>query len=294
MKKVALSLISIAILTFAIIIFVHMNKNGATPDNSDVTSNNIKTAKLPQPEHIVIVVEENHSKTQIIGNKKAPYINELANSGALMTNSHGIWHPSQPNYIALFSGNRQGVEDDSCPHTIKTSNLATELINHKMTFTGYSEDLPYTGFKGCQNKAYRLKHNPWVNFTNVSPKLNKPFTEFPSDYNKLPTVSFVIPNQDRDMHDGTIEQGDAWLKSKIDKYVQWANKNNSLLIVTWDEDDFKKDNLIPTIFVGPMVKRGKYNDYVNHYNILRTIEDMYGLSKLGETKLRSPVRGIWK
>ena len=293
-NKIALSFLSIIILGCAIVIFNHMNNIGATSDNSDVSSNNNKTAKLPQPDHIVIVMEENRSKAQIIGNKKAPYINKLANSGALMINSHGIWHPSQPNYIALFSGNTQGVKDDSCPHKFKTSNLATELINQNKTFTGYSEDLPSTGFKGCQNKSYRLKHNPWVNFTNISPKLNQPFTSFPSDYNKLPTISFVIPTQNHDMHDGTIEQGDAWLKSKIDKYVQWANKNNSLLIVTWDEDDFKKDNLIPTILVGPMVKKGKYNDYINHYNVLRTLEDMYGLAKLGETKLRSPIKSIWK
>lgn len=292
--KIALSLLCIIILVCSIIIYNLTHNNGATSDNSELSPNISKTVKLPQPDHIVIVVEENRSKAQIIGNKEAPYINRLANSGALMINSHGIRHPSQPNYIALFSGNTQDVNDDSCPHKFKTSNLATELINHKKGFSGYSEDLPYTGFKGCQNKSYRLKHNPWVNFTNVSPILNNPFTSFPSDYNKLPTISFVIPNLNHDMHDGTIEQGDAWLKNKIDKYVQWSNKNNSLLIVTWDEDDFKKDNIIPTIFVGPMVKKGKYTDYVNHYNVLRTLEDMYGLAKLGETKLRPPIKSIWK
>src|SRR5689334_19461823 len=72
---------------------------------------------LPRPDHVVIVIEENHGYDQIIGASAAPYINRLARQGALFTAAHGITHPSQPNYLALFSGSTQGVHDDSCPHT---------------------------------------------------------------------------------------------------------------------------------------------------------------------------------
>src|SRR5690348_2338398 len=65
------------------------------------------------PSHIVIVVEENHSFGQIIGSANAPFINQLAKQGALFTNAHGVRHPSQPNYLALFSGSNQGVMDDN-------------------------------------------------------------------------------------------------------------------------------------------------------------------------------------
>src|SRR5437879_4998290 len=69
---------------------------------------------VPMPDHVVIVIEENHLFSEIIGNTaQAPYINSLAQQGASMSNHSGITHPSQPNYLALFSGSTQGVTDDN-------------------------------------------------------------------------------------------------------------------------------------------------------------------------------------
>src|SRR5262245_37258153 len=82
----------------------------------------------PTPDHVVIAIEENRAYSQIIGSSAAPYINSLATQGALMTNSFAIEHPSEPNYLDLFSGSNQGVTDDSCPHTFSTPNLGGELI----------------------------------------------------------------------------------------------------------------------------------------------------------------------
>ena len=248
-----------------------------------------------RPDHIVIVVEENHSLEQIIGNEKAPYINELANKGALMTNSHGVVHPSQPNYLVLFSGSTQGVKNDSCPHQFTSNNLALQLKKAGKTFAGYSEDLPKIGFTGCSSRAYVRKHNPWVNFKNVPQEVNVPFHLFPKDdFSNLPTVSFVIPNLDHDIHDGTIAEADQWLKKNIGPYVQWAQNHNSLLILTWDEDDFRRANHIPTLFVGPMVKPGKYSEYIDHYNVLRTIQALYRLPPLEKSESALPITNIWK
>ena len=253
----------------------------------------VKAAAIPRPDHVVIVVEENHAYSQIIGNSSAPYINSLAKQGASFTNSHGVQHPSEPNYLELFSGSNQGVNDDSCPHTFSTANLGSELLAKGLTFSGYSEDMPSVGYTGCNYLKYYRKHNPWVNFTNVPSSLNKPFTSFPTDFSTLPTVSFVVPNQNNDMHDGTIQQGDTWLKSHLDSYVQWAKTHNSLLIVTWDEDDSSHSNKIPTIFVGPMVKTGQYSENINHYNVLRTIEDMYSLPYAGNSSTATPISDVW-
>src|SRR5438093_9035376 len=74
-------------------------------------------APLPRPDHLVLLIEENRGYSQIIGSTSAPYINSLAQRGALMTNSFAIEHPSQPNYLDLFSGSNQGITSDSCPHT---------------------------------------------------------------------------------------------------------------------------------------------------------------------------------
>lgn len=253
------------------------------------------SGKLPKIDHIVIVVEENHSQRSIIGNQSAPYINSLMSQGANLTNYHAIEYPSQPNYLDLFSGSNQGVTDDRVPGgKFSTDNLAIELIEKNYSFVGYSEDLPSIGFNGESNGAYVRKHNPWVNFTNVSHEANQPLENFPMNFKKLPTVSFVIPNLDHDMHDGTIKEGDQWLKEQIDPYVQWAKKHNSLLILTWDEDDHSQNNQIPTFFVGPMVKNSQFNENVNHYNLLRTIEDIYGLSHAGESGSVHPITSIWK
>lgn len=52
-------------------------------------------------------------------------------------------HPSQPNYMDLFSGSSQGVKGDGMPNTkFATDNLASELSKHNYTFAGYSEGLP--------------------------------------------------------------------------------------------------------------------------------------------------------
>jgi hypothetical protein len=253
-----------------------------------------QATSIPRPNHVVIVVEENHSYNEIIGNPSAPYINSLAKQGANFTASFGVEHPSQPNYLDLFSGSNQGVTDDSCPHTFSTANLGSNLLSAGFTFGGYSEDMPSVGYTGCNYMKYYRKHNPWVNFTNIPSSANMPFTSFPSNFNNLPTISFVIPNQDNDMHDGSISQADTWLKQHLDSYVQWAKTNNSLLIVTWDEDDHTQNNQIPTIFVGPMVKPGNYNEQINHFNVLRTLEDMYGLPYVGKSSTATPITDIWQ
>src|SRR6185312_10765742 len=80
-------------------------------------------AAPPHFDHVVVVMEENTSGTSIYGNSSAPYINSLKDNGVYFTNSFAITHPSQPNYLALFSGSTQGIPDDSCPHTFSANNL---------------------------------------------------------------------------------------------------------------------------------------------------------------------------
>jgi len=96
------------------------------------------------------------------------------------------------------------------------------------------------------------------------------------------------------MHDGSIAQGDAWLAKNIEPYAQWAMKHNSLLIVTWDEDDGSANNHIATMFIGPMVAPGNSAQRINHYNILRSIEEMMGLPYLGESNKAESITGIWR
>lgn len=299
-KRVYISLFSIVLFVGALGVLLNIHHHTtqlrmAQPKKAPLTpAPPANLALLPRPNHVVIVVEENHGYKNIIGNSGAPYINDLAKRGVLFTKATGVTHPSEPNYLALFSGSTQGLTSDHCPVTFSTPNLASELRNKGLSFTGYSDQLPYPGFTGCSSKGYFRKHAPWVDFSNLSPNASQPMTAFQKDLSKLPTVSFVIPNVDHDMHNGSIQQADHWLKANLSSYVKWASTHNSLLIITWDEDDFTKANHIPLLMVGPMLKPGTSNQSINHYSILRTIETMYGLPLLGFSQKANPINGIWK
>jgi phospholipase C len=251
------------------------------------------TSSVPRPDHVVIVMFENEAADSIIGNSHAPYFNQLAKTGATFTNAFAIEHPSQPNYLDLFSGSNQGVTSDSCPHTFNTPNEGAQLISAGLTFAGYSEDLPSTGSTACTSGKYARKHNPWVNFANIPAAANKRFSDFPSDFTTLPTVSWVVPNLCNDMHDCSTSTGDRWLKNHLNAYVQWAQTHNSLLITTFDEDDNLGDNRIATIFNGQPVKPSIYNERIDHFSVLRTIEDMYALPHIGRAAQAASITDAW-
>jgi acid phosphatase len=250
-------------------------------------------AGLPTPQHVLVVVFENHAFGSVLGAPAAPYLTALAASGTTLTDAHGVRHPSEPNYLALFSGSTQGVTNDACPLSFATPNLAAQLLAAGHTFVGYSEDLPAEGSTVCSAGSYARKHNPWVDFPALPSAVNQPLTALPTDFAQLPTVSFVIPNLCSDMHDCPVATGDAWAKAHLAAYASWARTHDSLLVVTFDEDDNTAANHIATFLVGPMVRAGTSAQRTDHYRVLRTIEAMYGLTPLGSAADRPPLTGIW-
>ncbi len=266
----------------------------------------------PTPDHVVIVIEENHSASEIIGSPEAPYMNSLAAGGANLTRCFALTHPSQPNYLQFFSGANQGVTDNtvSAPGApYSTPNLGAAIIAAGRTFAGYSEDLPAIGSTVVSNLAYARRHNPWVNWQGNPPgayqlpaAVNRPFfspggqafygdTNSPVDYSALPHVSIVVPNLLNDMHDGTIAEADAWLENHIKPYADWAMQHNSLLVVTWDEDDSLTRNQIATMLYGPMIVPGANHSTWTLHNLQRTIEDMYGATHSGSSNSVRPIVG---
>jgi phosphatidylinositol-3-phosphatase len=304
--------------------------------------------ELPVYDHIIIVLEENKDFDQILGGpSNAAYFAKLATEGAVFERIYGEEHHSQGNYFWLFSGSNQSVGFfDRVPsrtlrpdYPFQTSNLGGQLIRKGLTFKGYAESLPGIGSEveldppDCHGNGciYGRKHVPWISFadvpngTTVETSSNLRFADFPSDYSKLPTVAFVIPNLNNDMHNGkpadSILAGDAWVRQNLDGYYQWAKTHNSLLIVTFDENDdkvgyvgltnplvslnlayppdynqFRLDlqNRIVTIFAGAHIKPGRYAEGrgITHVNILRTVEAMYGLPKSGAQQPNAAGIGI--
>jgi hypothetical protein len=264
-------------------------------------------AAPPAWDHIVVVIEENHSQSQIIpdvapgsSTDGTPYINELAAGGVRFNNFFAIMHPSQPNYLELYSGSNQNVTDDALPPGLPFTapNLGAELFAAGRSFAGFSESLPSTSLTADSSTAggYRRKHNPWVNWqgggTNqYSSAANRDFTAFPATaggFASLPNVSFVVPTQYNDMHDdnpgdglSAVRAGDNWIKNNLKAYADWAANpaNNSLLIVTFDEDNGGEGNRIPTVFYGANLNNGsQVNSTWTLHNLLRTMEDSNGLS----------------
>lgn len=233
----------------------------------------------PKYNHIVIVILENHSFRQIASSPDARYLHSLAHNGAVFADSHGVAHPSQPNYLALFSGSTHGIHDDGI-HDVAAPNLAARLRAAGKTFIGYVDrDSP-------------RKHNPWESFADAK-WAEASLASFPTNYPQLPAVSFVIPNLRHDMHDGTISQADIWLKANLSAYANWSRKHNSVLIITFDEDDYGFENQIYTVLYGAHIKPGRYAERIDHYTLLRTIEDIEGIRPLGATVVRKSIVSAW-
>ena len=252
-------------------------------------------ATLPRPQHVIVIVEENKTLAEVVNGGSAPFIVRLARQGALFTNAHGVTHPSLPNYFALFAG-LTNTNGDGCPAqgiSAQAPNLATELFARRLSFVGYAENLPATGSRVCTAGTYARKHAPWVAFSNVPPGDSRPLAALPASYDALPTVAMLIPDVDDDMHDGTIAQGDDWLREHVAALLRWADRHDTLVVLTWDEG-FDASNSIPTIFYGPMVKPGKYPERIDHYTTLRTLEALYGLAPTGRAAAVPPITECWR
>lgn len=246
-----------------------------TPSNTPTPSATPTITPTPtgnpnRPDHIVVLFEEDHQLQQVLA---TDYFTTIASEGALMVNAKGISHPSSPNYYAFFSGSQQGVTNNNCPpdgSPFGADNLAHQLESNGMSFAGYYE-VP---------SVQCVSTFAWEWFNNVLASDDRLFSLFPSDFTTLPTVSFILPHLSHNMHDGTVQQASDWAKTNLDAYKVWASTHNSMLIITTDEDDVNGTNPIYTVFYGPMIKRGLYNEPINHYNVLSTIESLYGLPKL--------------
>ena len=248
---------------------------------------------------VQLVMFENESYQEVIGNPQAPYLTGLSETWANMTDSHAITHPSEPNYLALFSGSTQGVTGDNCPVSFKVASLGSQLLKAKVSFTGYAESMPHRGFLGCQAHPdnlpsgwlYMRKHVPWPDF----PKVPKTVSLVYHHALAAPHSRFVwiTPNMCNHMHDCSIATGDKWASTNLPKLIAWDTVNDGVLIVTFDENDGTAGNQIPTILAGN-VNPGQYPQNINHYGVLRTIENIFRVKPLGNAASATPIQGVIK
>jgi len=234
--------------------------------------------------HVVVVIDENYDNAEVLSNAAAPYITSLAAQGETFPNDHAVTHPSEGNYLALLSGSVQGTNwSDNCI-TSTSRSVVGEALAAGVSVEGYIEGL-------SSGNDYLCRHNPFSQFTDAI-SAQTDFSNFPTDYSTLPQISFVIPNSVDDMHDAGIAPGDTWLQANLDGYIQWAKTHNSLFILTSDENEADPNyfqnppgeagNNVMAVFVGAGITPGAVDDRnFDHYSLLRTLEDLFGLGDLG-------------
>ena len=246
-------------------------------------------ARLPVFGHVFVVVMENREAAAIIGNPDAPYINALARRYGLATDYRAVAHPSEPNYLALWSGSTQGVTNDGIYNFAAGRTIADEVEASGRSWHVAAENVPlgcYTGSIAAGgpdgNGTYARKHEPAISWTSVSGNAARcaRITDFSHFDPNIGDLWFVAPNLCHDMHDCSIATGDAFLRSWLPRILTGAAFGDSVVFLTWDEGttDTGGGGRVATIVMSPLAKAGFTSATSHsHYSLLRTIEDAWGL-----------------
>ena len=256
-------------------------------------------------EHVIWVWFENRENTSITA-ATAPFFTNFATANANFTNFYSIVPGSQENYVDAFSGSNQGVTNSN-HHTIPASvdNIAKQLAVAGKTWRVYVQNYPgncsdvdtFTGGVDGPGAAgqYVRKHNPAISFESV--RLDavqcaniQPLANFDPTVN----FAFVVPNMINDMHDGTTAQGDAFLQAFVPLVTSSSDYAHTLLIVTFDEGTTTAGGggHIYTAAAAPWLSGNTITSTYNHFNVLRTTEQIFGLPFLGRAATTQTITEI--
>jgi phospholipase C len=267
-------------------------KSTGPPRGVSATGTPVPSKASTTVPHVMIIVDENHSYDEVIGNPAMPFLNSLATNYGLATDYSGVSHPSEPNYLAMISGSIWNDPQDATPQdgTYPGPTLVDQFAANGIGWKAYMEDMP----AACDLSddygpgGYDVNHNPFMYFDDVrnSPAQcarDVPFTQFAVDLNNgsAPPFMFVAPNTTHDMHDGTYQQGDAWLAEQFRTVLasSWY-RQGGIVIVTFDEGE--TSDKIVTIVASTANRGRRLTAPTNHYGLLRGVEELYGLPLLGE------------
>lgn len=257
------------------------------------------SGQVPKFSHVIVMMFENEEITNIIGNSSLPNFNKLAKQYTLLVNEFAVAHPSLPNYIALTSGDTQGITKDCITCYVNVTNLPDQIEQSGRTWKAYMEDMPSPCDISDQG-TYAERHNPFIYYDDIRTNTTRcqqhdvPLTQLDSDLQnkQLPAFAWITPNLCNDGHDCSVATADKFLGPEVDKIINSPSfDQNSLLIVTFDEGTTagsccglpkKAGGKITTLLVSKLVKAGFQDDTAySHYSIVKTIEDAWGLQQLG-------------
>jgi hypothetical protein len=248
--------------------------------------------------HVVTIVMENKEYGDVIGNPAAPYVNRLARRYGLATASYAVRHPSLPNYLALTSGSTHGITSDCTACHVAARNIVDQLERAHVTWKAYMEGMPSACFPGASAGGYAKKHNPFLYYDDVAGDPRRcrrvvPLARLGADLRRgrLPTYAFISPNLCDDTHDCGVGTGDRFLAHLVPT-LRRAIGADGYIVLTWDEGTTdraccggSRGGAIATIVAGRLVRRGaRLRRPIDHYGVLRTIEDTLKLGHLGAAR----------
>jgi phosphatidylinositol-3-phosphatase len=238
---------------------------------------------VPQFGHIILLVEENHSYSEVIGNTSMPYLNSLAAQYGLATQYFANAHPSIGDYFMLTTG-QLVTTDDAFAGTVDVDNIVRELISVGKTWKSYAESIPSTGYTGGDSYPYARRHNPFSYFSDVVNDSSQAdnlvsMTQFQADLanDELPDFSFIVPNLLDDAHDGSLQVADAWLQQNIGPLISSSTfQKDGLLVIVFDEantnDSTDGGGRVAALILSPKTKQGyRSTTFYQHQSTLRLI-----------------------
>ncbi len=233
----------------------------------------------PARPHVFVIVMENASLARALA---APAIGALASKYRVATNYHAVARPSLPNYLALTSGSTWGVADDGY-HVLPAGGIGAQLSGAGLSWRAYMEGLTAGG---CLNSPYpyAVKHNPFAYYGGACPDNVVPLDGLDADLaGETPQLVWISPGLCHDGHDCALAEAGAWLAELVARIVASASfRERGTLFLVWDEGDGGDDaNLVPLIVVTPDPAARRSAERYDHYSLLATIEDTFGLPRLG-------------
>jgi hypothetical protein len=247
-----------------------------------------------------MIIFENERSEQVLAQ---PTFAKLAQEGAYLDGFYAVAHPSQPNYIAMVTGDTYGVKNDS-NHDIDARSIADLLEDKGLTWKSYAEGYPGDCFTGASSGQYRRKHEPFISLKNIQSNPARcanivPATQLAKDIaaGDLPDFMYYVPDMRNDGHDTNMAYADKYLNGFLVPLLgNPAFMRDTLVVVTFDEDDGGAGNHIYAALLGDSVKPGAKAGYpYNFYSLLRTIEDTLGLDSLHKKDEAAPlIGGVWK
>ena len=264
------------------------------PTQSAETTVTVQMA-VPQSKHVVVVMEENTSYSNVVDNSQWPHLNSLIKAGALPTNYYADTHPSIGNYFMLTTGQIL-TNDDNSTQVWNVDNIARRMLSSGVSFKIYAEGITQ-GYLGGDTGLYLIRHNPFAMLSDVADNATVanqvicPFTQFAIDVanNALPEFAFIVPDVDDDAHNGTPQQADTWLQGNVVVPLSGNSAfeagGDGLLVVDFDEaatsdTDHGGGHVSPVLW-GPNVKTGytqTSTTVYQHESMLRTLTEALGLT----------------